>query len=135
MKAVNRVNTASHLVACKALGDLLTSRLLPDIMIDGELNQEIMAWIERVCVTYALFVTKGAERADHVTVDWLQQIYDATSRAVGGMFSSKATHAIQALVYKASATKDANLAKKWLQILRNPLFDTAGQVNKAKIGR
>jgi hypothetical protein len=135
MKSINRVNTASHEAACRALGDILTSRLLPDVTSGGDTDQQIFKWVEQVCVTYALYVTQNSQRTLHVTIEWLQGAYDATSQALNGTFSTKATHAIQALVYKASTTDDANIADKWLEILRHPLFNNAGQVNKTKIGR
>ena len=135
MKVIHRVNQASHVAACRALEDFLTSRLLPDVIDGGETDHRVLKWVEQVCVTYALLVVQGSQRAQHVTIDWLQGAYDATAAALNGTFSSKATHAIQALVYKISAPNDANVADKWLRILRHPLFNNAGQVNKAKIGR
>ena len=135
MKVIHRVNQASHVAACRALEDFLTSRLLPDVIDGGEMDHQVLKRVEQVCVTYALLVVQGSQRAQHVTIDWLQGAYDATAAALNGTYSSKATHAMQALVYKIFPPNDANVADKWLRILRHPLFNNAGQVNKAKIGR
>ena len=135
MKFIYRVNTASHKAACTTLGDLLTSRLLLDVTTGGGWDNQVLKWVEQICVTYALYVTRDSHRALYVTVDWLQDAYNATSHALKDIFSAKATHAIQALVYKVSATDDANIADKWLEILRHPLFKNAGPVNRTIISR
>lgn len=135
MKAINRVHAASHTAACHALGDLIASRLLPDLMITGEPNHQILTWIEQICVTYALLVVRESGRAQHATIEWLREVYDTIFQVLNDTLSSKATHAIQALLYKASATNDANVAEKWLQLLRHSLFSNTGEVNQAKIAR
>lgn len=123
------------MVASSTSGDFITSRLLPEAMADGNPNTEVLTWIEKACVTYTSFVTRDAQGTQQVTIDWLHMVFDATAKTLRGGFPSRATHAMQALIYKASGTGDTNMAKKWLAMLRHPVFDTAGPLNKAKIGR
>ncbi|KAM3419440.1 hypothetical protein BST61_g5366 [Cercospora zeina] len=50
-------------------------------------------------------------------------------------FATKATHAAQTLIWKATDGTDSEIARSCCQLLRHPLFGNAGHVNKGRIGR
>ena len=110
-------------------------RLLPDLFIDGMPDPTMLHWLEKSCVTHTVYVTNDTQGIHEVGIDWLKTIYDAIVKSLNGPFSARATHAMQALIWSAAGGNDPKLAERWLQILRHPLFESAGQTNKAKIGR
>ena len=91
-------------------------------------------YVETACVTMTLFVSTDKD-TDGDDVDQLDQTFDSIVQLGGNALSAKATHATQTLIWKASGMCNANLADKWCVLLRHPLFDNAGQINKARIGR
>ena len=132
MKSIHRVRKVSLSVACHALGEFITERLLPNLT---EENDAISTWIEKSCVTYTLFVTSDSQDTQNLSVQWLQGTYDAIAQALNGPLPPRATHATQALIWKAAGVNYTELADKLHELLRHPLFNSAGQVNKAKISR
>jgi hypothetical protein len=135
MKCINRVRKTSLWAACNALRTLITTRLLPDLVIDGTPDATMLIWLEKSCVTYTLYVTNDAQEVHEVAVDWLRTVYDAITQVLNGPLPARATHAMQALMWSAAGGNHPKIAETWLQMLRHPLFDSAGQTNKAKIGR
>jgi hypothetical protein len=98
-------------------------------------NDAIPTWVEKSCVTYTLFVTSDSQETQNLSVQWLQGIYDAIAQALNGPLPPRATHATQALIWKAAGVDHTELADKMHGLLRHPLFNSAGQLNKAKISR
>lgn len=135
MKCINRVRKTSLWAACNALRTLITTRLLPDLVINGTPDATMLVWLEKSCVTHTFYVTKDAQEVLEVAVDCLRTVYDAIAQVLNGPFPARATHAMQALIWSAVGGNDPKIADTWLQMLRHPLFDSAGQTNKAKIGR
>lgn len=131
MRAIHRVKKASLVVACRTLEEFITERLLPDLTIDEQCEATVLTWLEKSCVTYVLFATSNSQEAEKDTNHWLQNIFAAIAQTMDGPFSPKAAHAIQALIWKAVDGGQPELC----DLLRHSLFNSAGQVNKAKIGR
>lgn len=135
MRAIHRVRKISAEVACDALGELIESRLLPDVSAASGSRDGLQDWIEKACVTYTHFAASISDAAyDHI-IDRLGSVFDAVAKQSGTTFSPRATHAIQALIWKAVGIAEHGNAEAWCSLLRHSLFDSAGQVNKARIGR
>ena len=135
MKAVRLVRRASPEVACHALKELITSRLLPDLPTDQEPANFVHDCIEKACVTYILFTTSDQGTISVSTFDGLQTALNAIAQRSNHGFSAKATHAAQTLIWKVTGSASGDVADRWCAILRHPLFESAGQMNKARIGR
>ena len=135
MKSIHRVRKVSLRVACHALGDFITEQLLPSLTVDREPNDAVWIWIEKTCVTYTLLVTSDSHETQNNSIQWLKGIYDTIAGVIARPLPPRATHATQALIWKAASLKATELADTWHVLLRHPLFDSAGQMNKAKIGR
>lgn len=135
MQATHRARRVSVELACHGLGELITARLLEDLPHDGDAGSSIPDYIEKACVTYALFATSGPESAPLFVIDGLQKTLDMIVKRSSRAMSPKATHATQSLIWKAASAADPDAADRWCDLLRHPLFDGAGQINKARIGR
>lgn len=125
-------------VACSALAELVKKRLVPDPTadpIDQSQMSLVQSRIEKVCVTYTLFATSDAAASSISAIGGLQATLDSIAQRSDMTFSAKATHAVQALVWKTATTPDSASTETWYALLRHPLFNGAGQANKAKIGR
>ena len=136
MQCIHRIRKASIEAACHGLEQLITVRLLPDSSAVRGADDPIQTWIEKSCVTYALFATSRPDTARSFAIEGLGSILDAVAqRNTISVFSAKATHAAQTLIWKAAGSPDSEIEAGWCSLLRHPLFDSAGQGNKAKIGR
>lgn len=135
MQSIHRVRKASVETACNALGELITVRLLPDMSAVQQTENSLPNWVEKTCVTYTLFATSDPEAARKFALSGLENALNAIAQHSNTTFSSKATHAAQTLIWKAAGAADTDTADRWCALLRHPLFDSAGQANKARIGR
>ncbi|KAK3696048.1 sporulation-specific protein 22 [Vermiconidia calcicola] len=135
MRAIQKVRKISAEVACHALGELIVSRLLPDVPAASNSRDGLQGWIEKACVTYAHFAASISVATYGQVIDRLGSVFDAVAKQSRTTFSPRATHAIQALIWKAMASAEHGNADALCSLLRHPLFESAGQVNKAMIGR
>ncbi|KAH9827645.1 Meiosis protein SPO22/ZIP4 like [Teratosphaeria destructans] len=134
MQTIHKAKSCSAEIALQALQQLISMRLACDISPDlGEdSGRERM---EKAFVTYVMFATSPSEMPEGARIESLQAVLDDTSRQTKAALSVKATHAAQTLIWKAAGVADAVLADEWCKLLRHPIFESAGQANKAKIGR
>ncbi|OQO09159.1 hypothetical protein B0A48_06050 [Cryoendolithus antarcticus] len=125
----------AHVQAClSSLDQLIRNRLLPDLTTAME-TDELHTWLEKAAVTYTSVCTANAFTSVGEPVAMLTALFDAIVHATQSPVSAKATHTIQTLIWNASSKSTGEDTKSWLQLLRHPLFDSAGVVNKARIGR
>ena len=90
--------------------------------------------MDQSCVTFALYSTLAGEPLNDIVRVQFQDILDAmTSTSVS--LSTTAVHAIHTLLWKKSDTKDPVNSSQWIRILQHPIFDNAGEGNKARIAR
>jgi hypothetical protein len=131
MQAVHHVHKVSGDVACQALHQLIVQRLLPDIneAADDNINQ----WLEKACVTCTLFATGNGSFSG--IIPRLRGTFDAIVQRMGKPLSPKATHAMQTLIWKTINGSEAEVAESWCVLLKHDIFASAGQINKARIGR
>ena len=135
MQAVHQVRRMNVEIACQALAELMATRLLPDLSAGEEATGAIQTYVEKACVTYTLFATSDPESARDFAISGLSSLFDAISESSYNSLSARATHAAQTLIWKATGAADCESADKWCNLLRHPLFHSAGKVNKARIGR
>lgn len=135
MQSVHRVRKIHPEIACHALSELITSRLLPDLTATQKTESGLHSWVEKSCVTYTLFATSNIEGNRNFAIDGLEHVLNAIMQRFSNSLSPKATHAAQALIWKAAGDAGADTAQRWCSLLQHPLFNGAGNVNKAKIGR
>ncbi|KAK6429054.1 sporulation-specific protein 22 [Oleoguttula sp. CCFEE 5521] len=125
----------AHAQAClSSLEQLVRYRLLPDLTTAME-TDEVHAWLEKAAVTYTSVCTATALGRVSEPVAMLIALFDAIVNAIQTSVSAKATHTMQTLIWNASAKSTGEDAKSWLHLLQHSLFDSAGVVNKARIGR
>jgi len=115
-------------LAARTLDSFLTVRLYETIN---------MVYIEKTLVTRVWISTSQAISLEEVQslAATVNQIYDATRRAL----NADATHAAQTLMWRsidtASATGNFEVAKAWCRLTQHSLFDNAGEINKSKFAR
>ena len=117
------------------LGELIVTRLLPDASANAAAEETSRLRVEKSCVTYTLYATSDPAAAWSFAIDGLQGILDAIVQRMEDGLSAKATHAAQSLMWRVAGTAGQEIADRWFSLLRHPLFDGAGQINKARIGR
>ncbi|KAF3046085.1 hypothetical protein E8E12_010940 [Didymella heteroderae] len=121
---------SSNVHACKALDELLTSRLIRD---------ECGPWIEKAVITRVWISTNDAHAGS--ALEQLHQIFDLLFNESTFSLSAPATHAAQTLLWKkaeAEATTGQerdDTAGAWCRLCLHPIFEKAGAQNKVKITR
>ena len=135
MRAIHRIQRVNTQVALDALAELTTTRLLTDVPADRDADTPLQDRVEKVCVTYVLFATTAPGAASFQAIDGLLATLDAVAQRSKKPFTAKATHAAQTLLWKAAGAAESEIADRWCIILRHPLFESAGHINKARIGR
>ncbi len=135
MKAIHRAQKRSDEVACDALDQLVSARILPDIGAEPAAEHRNADWLEQACVTYTVFGTGAKKNVAQPMVKRLEALFNTVMETTGKSLSPKATHAIQTLIWQRVDRDEDGDVEAWCALLRHPLFDSAGYVNKAKIGR
>lgn len=135
MQAIHRARRASVETACRAIAEMISARLLPDLLAAQETTSKVHLQVETALVTYVHFATSDPQSAERFAIDGLGGLLNAITQSLDGRLSPKAIHAAQTLIWKAAGAADAHSAERWFGLLRHPVFDGAGHVNKAKIGR
>ncbi|KAK0871741.1 sporulation-specific protein 22 [Friedmanniomyces endolithicus] len=132
MNRLRRIDLHSTLVG---LTDFITTRLLPDCVPDEAADERRFDRLERAIVTYVMFVTTSDELPTRDTAAGVKFILDEVSHGTKRTLSARATHAAQTLVWKKAGAANVESSDEWCQLLRHAVFDSAGHMNKAKIGR
>lgn len=135
MQAIHRADKSSPDIALDALEQLITARLVPDMSVTAGEADPLQEWTEKACVTLTLLATKNVATAPRSAIERLTRVFTSiTNRAREGL-SAKATHAIQTLIWKTMTGVAPNNAEPWCGLLRHHIFNGAGHINKARIGR
>ncbi|KAK6396127.1 hypothetical protein LTR65_010237 [Meristemomyces frigidus] len=135
MQTINKARRISGHCALTALNELITLRLLSDILPDAQEESVSRDRLEKATVSYVLFATTQDEASPTQTIAGLQTLFDTVIKRSNSALSAKATHAAQTLIWKTAGAPRADIADEWCKLLRHPIFDSAGQLNKARIGR
>lgn len=134
MQTIHRARKVSLHAACEILRQFVTKRLLSNLSQVGNLENIDIDRIEKACITYVHFVTSDSN-ASHSSIDGIHQTLNVLAQRSGRPISPKSTHAAQTLIWKAAGSSDSEIAHRWCGLLSHPVFDGAGQINKARIGR
>nr|POE65869.1 hypothetical protein CFP56_57559 [Quercus suber] len=122
--------------AVSALDDLIVKRLMPDLDCTSNLDHPSWIQLEKAVVTYVMFVTSEPNESTIETTSSLRRLLDAVQQRCKMALSQNATHAAQTLMWKAvGSSAELDVADDWCSLLRHPIFDNAGQTNKARIWR
>jgi len=121
-------------LACNALTMLIRTRILPECTDSTNATPADYDRLEKACVTLTLFATSAQQPLKSALMAQLRDLLEDVHRNTGNPLSAKAVHAMQTLIWKTANGPDP-CSEAWLSLLRRPIFDGAGQVNKARIGR
>ncbi|KAF2143242.1 uncharacterized protein K452DRAFT_167927 [Aplosporella prunicola CBS 121167] len=128
MHHVHKLKNLSPELAAKALDNFLDLRLFENR------NSE---WIEKVTVTH-VWVSIANWDGDQ-SPEPLRELLDTVQQNMHGAFSVAATHAAQTLLWKriesTYSQSQFNAAEAWCRLSLHPLFEKAGELNKAKVAR
>jgi hypothetical protein len=120
-------------VALEAIQELVNLRLIPDVGAAMDPGGAAQDRLEKATVTYVAFATIPPAHASENTTSKLQEFLDDIANE--NTLSTKAVHAAQTLLWKTAGAATPDSAEQWWKLLKHPIFDGAGQMNKAKIGR
>jgi hypothetical protein len=119
---------SSSVYACRALDELLKSRLTRD---------EHGPWIEKVVITRIWIYTSNAHAGN--ALEQLQETFNFLEQESSFSLSAPATHAAQTLLWKkveaATEQEQDDTAAAWCQLCLHPVLEKAGAQNKVKITR
>ncbi|KAL1632490.1 sporulation-specific protein 22 [Neofusicoccum ribis] len=126
MHHVHKIKSKNTELAGKALDKLLHTRLLTNA------NKQ---WIEKVVVTQVwIYVDSGDDQPSNLLRDLLDVVLHDSHT-----FEAPATHAAQTILWKRTEIAYSQgkymEAESWCNIALHPLFQKAGDLNKAKIAR
>lgn len=120
-------NSVSLSLACQALDCLLPRLFQPGCQ----------GWLEKATVTRIWFVVTGLPVAEDAAK--LKELFEESYSTTGQPFSPEATHAAQSLIWKQidinPVSQSNGGAEVWCRLACHKLFQKAGDLNKAKIGR
>jgi hypothetical protein len=132
MRKASQIAPAQTLSALKVL---VSHRLLPDMQADANTQPLLQAWLEKTTVAFILFATSVSAEVSAVHDADIQNLLDTIQEHNNVPFSAPATHASQALIWKAIEMCDDKSISSLQKTMRHPLFDNAGHLNKGRIGR
>ncbi|EMC95490.1 hypothetical protein BAUCODRAFT_123922 [Baudoinia panamericana UAMH 10762] len=135
MQTLHEARHDSTQCALAALQQLIVSRLLVNIAPDGNDDEMACEWLERATVTYVLFATTLPEQASNPLTNSMLPLFDTIFNRTKRSFSPEATHTAQTLLWKKANIVSGDDIGVICRLLSHSLFDSAGQVNKARIGR
>ncbi|KAF3046826.1 hypothetical protein E8E11_007311 [Didymella keratinophila] len=125
---IHKLKNLSIVYACKALDELLKSRLIRD---------EHGPWIEKAVITRVWISTSDSHAGN--ALEQLQQTFDLLVYESSFSLSAPATHAAQTLLWKkveaATGQEQDDTAAAWCQLCLHPILRKAGAQNKVKITR
>lgn len=135
MQMIDKVKHISVESSLTAIMHLVNTRLLPELL-SGDANDAVaLGRLETAAVTFTLFVTEPIEHGEQDGPVSLGAFFESIHQLRSRAFSVKATHAIQTLVWKRAGLQTTESASDWWKILRHPLLESAGHLNKGRIGR
>jgi len=134
MHSVCKIKRISLNHALGAIEQLATTRLLPDLdaVMDSD---QVKLWLEKAIVTYTSFCTASTDSPGPDTAQRMSTFFDHLLQQASDLLSPRATHAMQALIWKASNGSQGSDAEAWLDVLQHSLFMSVGASNKARISR
>ena len=135
MQTVHKLRHISARSALSALQFLVKGRLLHDLAADEGPNSAGIYRLEVAIVNYLLFATSSSDLPPEEVVADAKSLLDAVSDWDKRPLSAKATHAAQTLIWKCAGNPSDAASILWTKMLQHPVFDSAGQLNKARIGR
>ena len=135
MRAIHRVQKVFSDLARNSLQQFIITRLLPNVDINQVTDDTTQQWLEKACVTSTLFATIDQALIPRDTIRRLEATFTAIVQHTGKALSPKAIHAIQTLIWKNTGDVEPDTAEMWCSLLRHSMFGSAGQLNKARIGR
>ncbi|KAF1835983.1 SPO22-domain-containing protein [Decorospora gaudefroyi] len=128
MHHINKLKEHSNVTACKALDDLIDTRLF---------REENQTWIEKAVIT-RIWIGTTNNFAEN-TLEQLHELFDTLEQSPKVTLSAPATHAAQTLLWKkveaACAQERHGVAEAWCRICLHPIFGKAGAQNQAKVSR
>jgi hypothetical protein len=132
MHSICKIKRISLSHALSAIEQLATTRLLLDLdaVMDSD---QVKSWLEKAIVTYTSFCTASTSDAD--VAQRMSAFFDHFMQQASDLLSPRATHAMQALIWKASNGSQGSDAEAWLDVLQHSLFQSVGASNKARITR
>ena len=131
MRTLRKACQTSPPAAFVALRAFICTRLMP--ALSG--HDTAHTWLEKALMTYVLLATSQPNTSLQAIPDDLTALLDTVSNSGNPRLSTKATHAMQTLLWKASAKLNNEDAYRWCQMMAHPAFDNAGHMNKGRIGR
>ncbi|KAK3072410.1 sporulation-specific protein 22 [Teratosphaeriaceae sp. CCFEE 6253] len=135
MQTIHKVKRVSLQSAIAGLSGLISLRLLPDILPEDATDSQSLIRLEKAIVTYVLFVISSEELPQDIALADIGQTLETFSHQTKRTLSAKATHAAQTLIWKKTAALGGDLVDDWCRLLRHAAFESAGHMNKARIGR
>ncbi|EME89756.1 uncharacterized protein MYCFIDRAFT_193597 [Pseudocercospora fijiensis CIRAD86] len=135
MQTLRKAEQISTEPALHALRLFICDRLLPEVKSAQARDPQVMEWLEKTIITYILFVTGGNDFASGKQASDVKDLLDKVEQASGASLSTKATHAAQTLIWKATGGSDEDTPIACCRLLQHPIFERAGHINKARIGR
>ncbi|KAK6002464.1 hypothetical protein QM012_002102 [Aureobasidium pullulans] len=118
----------SHL-ACQTL-DVLLSRLI-------EQSSIVQAWVEKIVVIRLHICSLSLHVQDHFPR--LENLFEDIANRNGTKLSPEATHASQSLIWKAvtalQQSRNEDEAARWCSLAHHKIFNSFGEINKAKLLR
>ncbi|KAK4911225.1 sporulation-specific protein 22 [Elasticomyces elasticus] len=135
MQSIHKLRHKSSQSSLAALTDFIAARLLPDCAPADTASGQSFERLERALVTYVMFActSSGLEAQDSLV--GIRSVLDEVSRQTERGLSARATHAAQTLIWKRASSATDDFVDEWCQLLQHTMFDSAGQMNKARIGR
>jgi hypothetical protein len=132
MKILRQASEVSLPSALTALEDLVCTRLFPELRTEQVGDETTQKWLEKATIAYILFARSPTQNSQTDALTGVQRLLDHIKDEGSLAFTAKATHAAQTLMWQAAIEP---YTQEWLQLLKNPIFDNAGHLNKARIGR
>lgn len=134
MRSIHRIGRVSIRTALDALEQMISSRLLPDVdaMMDSD---QLKVWIQKTAVTYVSMGINATKDHEAVALEEMPRLFDLLDQHSTELLSPKATHAMQALIWKASKDAISSNGNAWLDLLQHKIFSGVGATNKARVSR
>lgn len=135
MQTIHKLKRLSIQSTLHALEHLVNVRLLPHIAPNEAAESPGFDWLEKAVVTHVLFAMSQEEQVPDSVSANVQSLLDTISQQIKRPLSAKATHAAQTLIWKKAGSLTGDVVDRWCRLLKHPLFESAGQINRARIGR
>src|ERR1700761_2844211 len=121
MQTIHRVRKIDVCISCRALGELISNRILPDVTAVQQ-DDGMRELMEKASVTYTLFATNFEGSSLQDLINGLEQLFTEIMNRTRLTFSAKATHAMQTLMWKAVRPGDLDAGDHWCILLRHGIF-------------